>query len=106
MSMTVEEALEKHKEDCRRCKDKACERNIQCLQKKDIEIYEEIQQSRAIGTVSEFREAMFFKKYFMELYGEGLEVANWHLNGDLELLDNIIDEAVERGKQEESEEHD
>ena len=56
MSMTDEEALEKHKEDCRRCKDKACERNIQCLQKKDIEIYEEIQQYRAIGSVSEFRE--------------------------------------------------
>ena len=56
MSMTESEALEKHKEDCRRCKDKACERNIQCLQKKDIEVYEEIQQYRAIGTVSEFRE--------------------------------------------------
>ena len=36
--MTESEALEKHKEDCRRCKDKACERNIQCLQKKDIEV--------------------------------------------------------------------
>ena len=73
---------------------------------KAIHALEEIQQYRAIGTVSEFREAMFFKKYFMELYGEGLEVANWHLNGDLELLDNFIDEAVECGKQEESGEHD
>ncbi|MBU5331688.1 hypothetical protein KQI61_05720 [Anaerocolumna aminovalerica] len=36
-----------------------------------------------------------FKKYFMELYGEGLEVANWHLNGDTEPLDSFIDSALE-----------
>jgi hypothetical protein len=31
----------------------------------------------------------------MELYCEGLEVANWHLNGDLEPLTNFIDSALE-----------
>lgn len=67
---------------------------------------EELLHFRAIGTVSEFREAMFFKKYFMELYGEGLEVANWHQNGDLEPLDNFIDEAFEWGKEKERGEHD
>ena len=76
-------------------------RALRCIRK----LKEEREQYRAIGTVSEFREAMFFKKYFMELYGEGLEVANWHQNGDLEPLDNFIDEAVECGKQEECEEH-
>jgi len=27
---------------------------------------------------------------FNELYGQGLSVANWHLNCDLELLDNCL----------------
>ena len=61
--------------------------------KKAVACLEEIQQYRAIGTVEEFKQAMNFKKYFMELYGEGLEVANWHKNGDLEPLVNFIDEA-------------
>lgn len=30
-----------------------------------------------------------------ELYGQGLEVANWHLNGDLEPFDNFFDSAEE-----------
>jgi hypothetical protein len=29
---------------------------------------------------------------FNELYGQGMNVANWHLNGDLEPLDNFFDE--------------
>ena len=58
-----------------------------------IKALEEIQQYRAIGTIEEFRQAMRFKEYFMELYDEGLEVANWHKNGDLEPLVNFIDEA-------------
>lgn len=53
--MTENEALEKHKEDCKKCWDKACEHNIQCLQKKDIEVYEELQKYRAIGTIDEFK---------------------------------------------------
>lgn len=27
----------------------------------------------------------------MSFYGQGLEVANWHLNGDLEPFDNLVD---------------
>lgn len=34
-----------------------------------------------------------FYDYFAELYGTGLEVANWHLNGDLEPFDNFFDDA-------------
>lgn len=37
----------------------------------------------------ELKEAREFKKYFDELYGEGLEVANWHKNGDLEPFDSF-----------------
>jgi hypothetical protein len=34
-----------------------------------------------------------FHTYMMELYGEGLEVANWHQNGATEPLDNFLDSA-------------
>ena len=40
--------------------------------------------------------ALKFKQYFDELYGSGLEIANWHLNGDLEPLDNFIDSALDQ----------
>lgn len=53
--MTENEALEKHKEDCRRCRDKACMHGVDCLQKKDIEVYEELLAYRAIGTVEKFK---------------------------------------------------
>lgn len=36
-----------------------------------------------------------FYEYFMELYGDGLEILNWHLNGETEPLDSFIDAAVE-----------
>lgn len=57
--MTENEAIEKHKEDCRRCRDKACVHGWDCLQKKDIEVYEKIQQYRAIGTVKQIMEMQF-----------------------------------------------
>lgn len=34
-----------------------------------------------------------FYNYFNSLYGEGLRVANWHLNGDLEPFDNFFEHA-------------
>ena len=36
-----------------------------------------------------------FKKYFDELYGQGLEIANWHENGELESFDSFYENAVE-----------
>ena len=36
-----------------------------------------------------------FKSYFDNLYGKGLEVANWHLNGDLEQFDNFYESALD-----------
>ena len=36
-----------------------------------------------------------FYEYFDELYGEGLEVSGWNLNGVLEPLDNFIESAIE-----------
>ena len=36
-----------------------------------------------------------FKEYFKELYGQGLEVSNWHQNGELEPFDNFYESAIE-----------
>lgn len=35
-----------------------------------------------------------FKNYFDYLHGKGLEMANWHQNGNLELFDKFYEEAV------------
>ena len=35
-----------------------------------------------------------FKEYFDELYDQGLEIANWHMNGSLEPFDNFYESAV------------
>lgn len=32
------------------------------------------------------------KEVVETLYGKGLQVANWHMNGDLEPLDNLFEE--------------
>lgn len=36
-----------------------------------------------------------FKEYFDDLYGQGLEVANWHQNGELEGFDGFYESAIE-----------
>ena len=36
-----------------------------------------------------------FKEYFKDLYGQGLEIANWHQNGELEPFDNFYESAIE-----------
>lgn len=36
-----------------------------------------------------------FKVYFDSLYGEGLEIANFHQNGAMEPFDNFYDSAME-----------
>ena len=40
-------------------------------------------------------EALRFKPYFDELYGIGLEVANWHQNGDLISFDGFYEAAMQ-----------
>lgn len=36
-----------------------------------------------------------FKEYWDELYSKGLEIANWHMNGELESFDNFYDSAMD-----------
>lgn len=44
--------------------------------------------------IEEIKSLRKFKECFDELYGQGLEVANWHLNGILESFDSFYEEAV------------
>lgn len=59
-----------------------------------IQARDEIQKYHELGTVAAIREAVEFKKYFDDMYGQGLEVANWHLNGDLEPFDTFYESAI------------
>lgn len=43
----------------------------------------------------EIQQLKGFYNYFSELYGKGLEVANWHLNGELEPFDEFFNSAEE-----------
>lgn len=45
---------------------------------------------------AELEQSAKFKEYFMNLYDQGLEVSNWHLNGDTEPLTIFIDSALEQ----------
>ena len=38
--------------------------------------------------------AINFKQYFDNLYGKGLNIENWHLNGELEPFDNFYESAI------------
>lgn len=46
--------------------------------------------------MEELKQLRAFKKYFDEMFGQGLEVANWHLNGDTEPFDNFHNSACEK----------
>lgn len=48
---------------------------------------------------AEIKRLQAFKSYFNELYGKGLEVANWHLNDNTEPFDNFYESALEEMKE-------
>lgn len=50
---------------------------------------------QVINILGQIIEALRFKEYFDSLYGQGLEIANWHMNGELEPFDNFYDSALE-----------
>lgn len=55
---------------------------------------EKEQQDKRIAELSTQNTALTaYKGYFDDCYGQGYEVANYHLNGNLELLDSFIDGA-------------
>ena len=106
--MTENEAIEELKFSNEKCLEQcegACSsrKNNDCAcQDAVIErMLDELLQYREIGTVEECREAKRFKEYFDELYGIGLEVANWHQNGNTEPFDNFYDAAIDWSEQNE-----
>lgn len=56
--------------------------------RKDVEVYRTL------------KKYVLFKDYFNDLYGKGLEVANWHLNGKLEPFDTFFESACEYAEKE------
>lgn len=44
---------------------------------------------------AEIEKLKAFKSSFDELYGKGLDIANWHLNGALEPFDNFYESALQ-----------
>lgn len=48
--------------------------------------------------INELRDELYklrkFKEYFDDLYGQGLEIENWHLNGSTEPFDNFYEQAI------------
>lgn len=61
------------------------------------EIMDEAEKKILAATVDLTREITAlraFKNYFDSLYGKGLEVANFHLNGELEPFDDFYESAI------------
>lgn len=100
--MTESEAYEKHKADCKRCTDEACKYGIECLQGKDIDVYEELFKYRAIGTVEEFKALKEKENRFdrnIKMFNEiGLEIRNNAIDDFAEALlrCDVIDKSVIR----------
>ena len=77
--------------DCRHCKLK--DKNDKCqkfLYSDVLGLIEENNRQKA-----EIERLKAFKSYFDNLYGEGLDIANWHKNGDLEPFDSFYGSALE-----------
>ena len=72
--------------------------------KKCIEsAFVKLQQLDELGlTADKIVELLKFKEYFDSLYGQGLAIANWHLNGELEPFDNFYESALEESEVQEN----
>ena len=78
------------------CKSCPCNGGVECNEKLNGEALNLINRQKA-----EIEKLNKFKSYFDDLYGKGLEVANWHLNGSTEPFDNFYESAlgeIEDGK--------
>lgn len=72
------------------CKFCPCNIGIECNKKLNKETLNLINRQKI-----EIEKLQEFKSYFDALYGKGLEVANWHLNGNTEPFDNFYESALE-----------
>ena len=61
-----------------------------CIQESEDAIVAAIAMTKALSA---------FKECFDDLYGQGLEIINWHMNGETEPFDNFYESALEAGTQ-------
>ena len=79
-------------------REKAIERLLTITKIPENECWLGISNIEAIKTVLlELKDYKSFKQYWDELYGKGLEISNWHENGEPEPFDNFYDSALEEG---------
>ena len=57
-----------------------------------------------VDAIALLKELSTFKDYFGSLYGQGLEVVNWHLNGTTEPFDNFYESAIEESEADDGQE--
>lgn len=74
------------------------------IQRLQARIYNQRDEIRRLE--AEVEQLKRFKHYWDSLYGQGLEVANWHQNGTTESFDSFYEDAIEclnkeRGKNDE-----
>lgn len=63
------------------------------------DVYRRLQAYEETGlTPKEIETLKAFKAYFDDMYGKGLEVANWRMNGNLEPFDNFYEKASNAAK--------
>jgi hypothetical protein len=66
-------------------------------------LYQHIQTNKELEKKVERLEK--FYNYFSELYGQNLQIANWHQNDELEPFDSFFDSAEEEMGEDPSETH-
>ena len=65
-----------------------------CYTDEELNVLEQV-VNEYFELIQENKRLQRFKDYFDDLHNTGSEVANWHLNGDLEPFDNFYDSAME-----------
>lgn len=61
-----------------------------------FKLYKQLAKYEDIGlSPDKIKSLKSFKEYFDDLYGTGLEIANWHLNGESEPFDGFYISATE-----------
>ena len=88
--MTDKERLEEIKEDI-----KMTRKDLSVSPSNEMTLQMDIMLNSMDYLIGRVQELERFKEYFDELYGRGLEVAEWHLNGGLEPFDNFYVDAID-----------
>lgn len=60
------------------------------------EIIQSLEKNKTVENASLYNaiiKALSYKMFFTELYGKGIMLVNWRMDGDLEPLDSLIDSA-------------